>query len=524
MKIKETREYIKDVAKLFEIDGSLGLAKMVFSVSYIVGIITYWLIMVLGLTNSDGICEGLTYYQGGDWASSNGRWALRLWNYCTSHNIVMPVFVVIMYIFCIATSVVLITKMWQIKNNVMIAVMAMIMVASPAIIGQMTYIYMSLAYACACLLAVAYVYLNEKCDSWVILGGSSILLACSIGFYQSYIGVACVLAIMSLFLKIIDAKKMFRISDVVRYVVTGCLGCVIYLIVFQIDLNIHHLQPASRVGEMGTASIIELLPQSIINSYQTFVSYFSDTMLHRNIMYAVFFVILAVFIFERLWELYKQKKYIEIAVMFAILFLLLPAANFIIFITPNSGMYLLMEYQMVLIFPFCFAVMQRRKQSSINNLLEIVNCALTIVLSWTFVISGNATYKCYDLSYKHINFETSQILSDIYDLDEYSPGKPIVFAGFTNEDVLRSNVQTYKYALWLTDNVVYWLDLHGARNARYHYLLNYFGIDGGYFSEDEYREIIYQEEFQHMNIWPKDNSIKEINGKIVVKLSDNPPQ
>lgn len=53
--------------------------------------------------------------------------------------------------------------------------------------------------------------------------------------------------------------------------------------------------------------------------------------------------------------------------------------------------------------------------------------------------------------------------------------------------------------------------------------MNYFGIDGGYFTDDEYISIINSDEFKDMSVWPYDNSIKMIQGNAVVKFTDAPP-
>mgnify|MGYP004576137865 FL=1 len=114
-------------------------------------------------------------------------------------------------------------------------------------------------------------------------------------------------------------------------------------------------------------------------------------------------------------------------------------------------------------------------------------------------------------------------LKDVYSLDDYEKDEtPIIFAGFPNDFTLRENMPLYKYTIELYPNVIFWQDMTGVVSNRYNYLINCFGIDAGGISDEDYLRLMESQEFYEMNVWPKKNSIRMIDGYAVIKYSNNP--
>ena len=124
---------------------SCKLSCKVLVSTIISALISYYFMIVDGYTCPDGICEGLTYYTNGDWALAGcGRWAIRYVNELTC-NIVIPLYVVLMYCLCIWLSVVLLSKLWKLSDGAVIILGAM-MIATPTVAGQMGYPYTAVAF------------------------------------------------------------------------------------------------------------------------------------------------------------------------------------------------------------------------------------------------------------------------------------------------------------------------------------------------------------------------------------------
>lgn len=224
-------------------------------------------------------------------------------------------------------------------------------------------------------------------------------------------------------------------------------------------------------------------------------------------------------------KLYKERRYLNIFIVVILLPFIPVGANFTEIIIPGSVNYIVMHYQYVLVIPFFISIAEHIDLKGQTVHLFKATIYITCCLAaWTYVISANATYTCYKLSYNHINFETSLVLSEIYKLQDYVPSETaIIFAGFPNADELVEEINTYKYAIHYTDNPVFWEDINGASHNRQNYLMNYFGVDGKELNREMYAAIINSDEFKEMPIWPMEGSVKMFDGTAVVKFTAYPP-
>ena len=156
-----------------KINTSSKLSLKMFFATMLSALLSYYFMIVDGYTCPDGICEGLTYYTNGDWALAGcGRWAIRYVNELTC-NIVIPLYVVLMYCLCIWLSVVLLSKLWKLSDGAVIILGAM-MIATPTVAGQMGYPYTAVAYAIACVTSVGAVYFMFRCKTILGVIGSTL--------------------------------------------------------------------------------------------------------------------------------------------------------------------------------------------------------------------------------------------------------------------------------------------------------------------------------------------------------------
>jgi len=210
-------------------------------------------------------------------------------------------------------------------------------------------------------------------------------------------------------------------------------------------------------------------------------------------------------------------------VAFCIITMLIPPMlNIVAIVIPYREMSTLMCYQMVLIIPFMLALMERIDVNW-GKVLQMITCLICVAIAWTYVISANTTYRCYELSNRRIHLETSSILMRVLAMPEYEEGKKILFAGFVDDGELRNAYPQFWNAIDMPDNVVYWENVVGINGCRRGYLLETFGVDPGYLTPQEYNMVIQSEEFQKLENFPAENSMAEIENIIVVKISDDYP-
>lgn len=490
----------------------------------LIGVLAYYLIVLKDFQNPDAYLEGFLLYDNAVWATACGRWLLRYLELGT-FNVVMPLFVVMGYLACTAVSVCLTLRLLRIEKMWSVIGVSAVMTAAPAVIDQLTYTYMALAYSFSMLLCVLWLFFAERRGKtgWGI--AASFCLCMALGLYQAYIGAAVGLAVIMLVLKAHDDgvdKKWF--GSLFRYLWTGFLGAVFYLIAMKAD-TVFYSQPLSnRAENVGFLDMLTKFPKRFLYTYQCFIEYIKDWRMKRNLMYALLLLLLIAVAVIAIVRLLRQKKWKECVVIVTLLLLLPPALNCIAFICTDDPVRNLMTHQTVLIMPFCLSLWERCHIKKVALYLELMTAALCILIGWTYVVNANMTYRCWDLSNRRIRFVSEDILSRVMKMPEYSDGKRIVFAGFIEDSTLRENYyMLYQYAIGLPESVVWWKNPGGLYTTQKYLLMN-FGLDSGTFLWDEYIAAIDSEEFAVMEVYPAQSSIAEINGIIIVKLSENPPR
>ena len=497
--------------------------KYVFFSTFSVGIGCYFLLMIYGYTCPDGLIEGLYYYVNADWALANGRWATRYLNFLVGHNVVIPFIVVLLYCFVIALAVIIISRLFRINKATHLILISAIMIASPSIIAQLTYTYMALAYGMAFLCSVLYCYLTRKGIGYSIIG--VICLTVAMGLYQSYLGAAVLLIILVSVYDLFLGKSIKScVLQLIKYGITGISACILDIIEYKSEIYLRKVHEASRSASFSLKLILSSLGTSLRNSYDWFGEYFTDHMLRRNILYILLAVCVVIVLLDLFLIEFRRKHFTEIFLIMLFLVAVPPAANVIGILVPYHPVGLLMRYHYVLVIPFIFALLELVHNDALKIVTEWIISMSVFILIYTYALSANASFMCWKISYNIMSNQTTMILSDIFELEEYHMNKTkILFAGFPNDHTSRSKLGIYQYAIGLTNNVAYWDGWNGVSNSRYHYLLDYYGIDAGFFSQDEYLKIIESVEFDSMPIWPRSGSVKMLKDIVVVKLTEIPP-
>lgn len=489
-------------------------------------LLIYGTMVACEVTHSDGPIEGLYYYHNADWASACGRFMTRYASALTG-NVITPILAVVEGIFFLCLSTYFIVKMWDMQKTIWIVLTCFLLLSTPAIIALYPFTHVFALYCLSIFFSILYVFCILKLPGPFSVCVSSLLLACSLGLYQSYIGVAAACAVGCLILSLVDGRPFLYIRRLfVRFLAAGVAGSLLYLLLMKLDLTFRHLEAADRTTSVSVFEILRSLPQQILVAYKTFFSSYLDATLNRRWFYLFLFALFFLIILHWTISFIREKEYRRL-IYCAFFTLIFPLATnlIVLIITLDSQSFLIrMRYSTVLIFPLAFAIIQRTKANNWFSWTKLGCVILSAVIFWTYVISANATAKAYDLCYRHCYFETSEILSDIYDLPDYEKGDRIILAGFCSYDDLRNNLPVlFQYAIEFPQNPVSPQDMNGIMNSRKGYLLNYFGIDAGNVSYDEYTALVTSEEFESMPLWPSEGSVAKINGIVVVKISEDPP-
>ncbi|MBR2534193.1 MAG: glucosyltransferase domain-containing protein [Erysipelotrichaceae bacterium] len=502
----------------FRIKESYSCALIGLGLSTMAGILAYNLYFIYGYTNADGIIEGLTAFSNATWIISGcGRWLLAIL-FSISGNIVMPLPAVLGYCFLTWLSSYIIMKTWKMESCLSAALLSLTMAVTPASIIHFTYNAVAFPYAIALTLSAFYVYAvfqYKGVFGWLI---PVICITCGLGIYQSYLGFSAALFLMTMVISLRQGMDLRKILEkATKALVCAFAGAVLYYIALQLLYLVTGLHASSRMADLSVGRIIFSLPSSIVNSYKQYFRFFSDRILQRHIIYLIIFILLMVTVFKRF-----REKNIRVILLSLFCIALIPvASNVVCLIMPNAEYSTSMTYQNILIIPFLIAMIEPDQ----NRIIKPITAFLCIFLVWTYIVSANATFHCFRLSYDYTYSQMSQVVYDIEHHEEYKPNEtPVIVAGFFDDTILRSQIKTYRYAVDLPDNPVFWKTRTGVTYNRQKYFMNYFGLDFKDVEYDEYLKVVSSDEYAQMNVWPKENSIAKIGQYLVVKISAELPE
>lgn len=479
---------------------------------------SYSAFIVNGFVCPDGILEGLHTYINRDWAIGGcGRWFLALVNMAHA-NLVFQWLTIIECVLTNWLSAHMINKIIGNNNKYLYYISCALFSVIPPIIAACGYIYLAFPYCLSILLSILFVYLNLQ-DKYLLSLLASVSLGLAMGCYQAQIGVAVGLTIIGTIKKIIDEDK-----DVPKYfivsIISGFVGAIVYFAGLKICLSVFHIKLSARAAEFSISPIFSNFFKRFIEMYKIFFSVYLDPKLKRSYVYLVLLIVAILEIIGLVVKMLKDKKYLSLIIIL-VLILLLPAffyivgillpdekVNFLLWVPGYVAIFFVIFLKDFLIFDW-------------HKITTVLTAMCLLFLSWTFVLSANATFDSYRLSYNVYKERFSSALDKVFELDGYKLNETkIVVIGFPDDNVLRDNLNLYYYGEHLHFNFMYWGDSNLDPRVTYQYLLNEFGVDAGVLEYEEYHEFKHSEECKNMPTWPEQGYVQMINDCAVIKFSD----
>lgn len=265
---------------------------VIIASAILTGFFSYFYLMVDGYTCPDGIIEGVYYYINSDWALRNGRWAIRYLLLILGNYVVVPFLIVLVYCICVGVAAILLSRLWHISYTGHVILLTGMMVASPVVIEQLTYTYMSLAYSFALLFSVLYCsLLYEGSRKKKLIG--IFVLAVSMGLYQSYTGAALMCVLFTLVLDLLNEEKVYTVfKRAINYAITFALAYMINTIEYKVELKLRNLPAGARLAAFDYREIFTSFRTTIPTAYLKFFHYFKDDMMCRKYLYMIFFAVI----------------------------------------------------------------------------------------------------------------------------------------------------------------------------------------------------------------------------------------
>ena len=500
----------------------------IFLITLIVSLIVHFQLYALMITGPDTLINSM-YHNPNKWEVMLLRFGLVCIQFLKG-NVVSPVLSTLISSIFLAIIVNLVIDIFKIENKYFKYLLAIIFAVAPNFSATLTFFYCSDAYMLGMLLATLSVYLLRKYkDKNYMILVSSFLLMFSIAMYQTYISIALVLCIATLILDILnkkEAKEIFRFS--LRSIIMIIIGIFLFYITAHIVLAISGLHASSYGGadSIGIKTILTI-PEHIAESYQSFFSYFftdkmiPNTIWGTNIFYAIIF---AVAIIACINVVSKNKIWRKIA--FIGFVLILPICFGIIeIIATSTDIHILMACSMIYIFPIFFSILENMKKGKMANVLKWITIICTISICWIYIWQDNASYISIKAMQNQTILTAERILTRIEELDGYTKEMPVLpIGGFGgNEYFNRKNADTEARKIFdrswgfiSNNSTIWWGNLDSWRKVLYEYL----GANVKLISRSASEDIFETDEYKTMKYYPDKDSIKIINGTVVVKLSD----
>ena len=508
--------------------------RIAFITAIVVGIITHITMMTETIMSQDGIWNSMQYSRAGDWVIALGRWGIELAGRLNNF-VAIPSITTMLCLFLMAVSTVFIVDIFNFKSKYSALFTGMIMVVSPCLTATMLYVYTSVAYCVNMLLAILaiwFIYKFKYKKIGIVI--SALCFMFSLSIYQSYMGVTVGLCIMLSIIELL--KDNSKIKDVFinigKTVLAVLSGGILYYILTMLILNLTGIDMATYKGaeSFGIKEIFASLGTNILNTYKNFVEFFFkdvivyNTNYRRDIWYILFFMGFIVTFIVKLAKLKVESKKEKIfkIVLASLMVLLMPIGlNIINIIAVGTEIYALTATQMILVIPFVLAIVESLEILNSIKWIILISC---MCICGTYYLSDSASYSALKLTYNQAYSSTMRVFDRIETTPGYEKDMPLLLAGIIGNNNYPRTMNLYGYTIGeLANNTVFHGTYGGQIGTWINYMRVFFGLDIQMCDPDTYYRIVTGEDYKDMEMFPAEDSIRIIDGVVVVKLSEEPP-
>lgn len=528
LKIMAPEEALEKFLKWFDTNKKIG-----FIVALVVGLITHITMITETIMSQDGLWNSMEYFRPGEWEISIGRWGIVIVERLIQF-IAIPTINTVLCILMVAITAVLIIDLLDLKSKVSSIFTALALVLTPTLVVTLLYIYTAFAYCFNLLISSLVIWFLYRFKHKKV--GAVFAILCfmfSLSIYQGYVGVTVGLCMMISILDLLknkDIKDIFK--NIGKTILVVIIGGVLYLGVTKIILTVSNIETSNynNANAISISGIISGLGTSIIQTYKDFGTFFfgNDIIVNANytrgFIYGAFFVTVVLGITSVIMNIKEANKKVKIGkISLIILFvLLLPIGlNVIDIIASGSQMYALTSVQMILIIPFAFAIFELLNKYMLIKWFAILSC---FGVMWTYYLADNTSYAALKLTYNQAYSSTMRVFDRIETTPGYEKDMKLCLAGIIGNNNYPRTINLYGYTIGeLANNTVFHGTYGGQIGTWINYMRVFFGLDIQMCDPDTYYRIVTGEDYKDMEMFPAEDSIRIIDGVVVVKLSEEPP-
>lgn len=477
------------------------------------------------IQNVQGV--GITY--------TSGRWFLPFMGKLFSEYSLPFVNGIISLIF-ITFSVILILKIYDIRNSLFSILISGIIVTFPTVSSAFAFMFTADCYMVSFALSLLSVYICKKYPRFGFLPASS-CVCFSIAIYQAFLSVTIIsvitLFIIDLFFNKPTIKKLF--INYYKYVLSVFIGYILYTIALKISLKLtgqalSEYQGLNSVGLLSLPEFVSAIKINILKLISLFgfeLSGIEGRTQAIGIYTVLNLAFLLLFALIVIYCIIREKKYKNplISLIIAGSFALIPFSICLFRYFSTEVVYdTLMMFSAVFLYLMFIIIIAKSQHSS--RIISLIKSASVIVICCLITyntINANVNYFYMDMRYERTFNLASDILDDICETPEYLSETDKVAVWGANAKLLQNDHEYNPTLPFIRGSE----DTHNVLISQRHYKVfwfNFFGMDINTATADEVYEISKTEEFKNMPCYPQKGYIKCINKIIVVKLCEEEQQ
>lgn len=415
---------------------------------------------------------------------------------------------------------ILLCRLFRITERKSIILLSGIVVGFPTIPSLFAYIHITDVYVLSILVAVFSIYcINCLKKQWFAILAGGLLLCFSIGLYQANLAFAILCVILFLINRIlcgIDNKEFGKL--ILKNILSGILGAVLYVISFKIALVWagRVLTDYMGIDQVGKFEI-KNIPSDVIKCYKSFFQFFigySEKLQFFSVLNIITFVLIGILLIGCIWKKKLYKKLVQFAFIFLSV-LLFPCICYCLYFTsPGLGAYhRLMEYSLIFVYIILvFGADQIKKK---NHIWKLVAEGTLVLVIYDFIMLSNIAYQDMQQSYEYNMALLNRITDRIEQTDKFSQeSRQIMVTGVVTADYDGPHWEAYGPELT-------GISVGPYMSSEYHYAFVlgwYFGYDFEVVDADIRKDILRSAEYVEMSEWPLKDSVKVIDGVVIIKF------
>lgn len=482
-----------------------------FMTVLVLGLAAHLPVMIHDWPNHDGLAS--MYFDQN--MITSGRWFLTVACGFSSYFTIPWVIGILSLVFLGIGSAALI-EFLEIHDTVWIILICGMLVVFPALCSTYAYIFTADGYMMALALVFFAVFCTARYRRGYLAGG--IALAFSMGIYQSYLAFAIILSLYGCVMILLEkGTAKIKLFSMLRYLIMGVIGVGLYFVILHGLLLLEGKQLASYQGiNSMTSTSGKSVTGSVVQIYHDFVAFTGKgNVLYNNVFSLSALVLLAGAVLVICLQNGYLKSLKGWLTVLALAVILPVATNMILIISPGVTYHLLMRYQWVLypilMVAFCVRYGQDARSAWVQWPLLIA--AAVLVLNYT--VTDNIAYSNLSKKYEKTYAYCLRMADRMEQTDGYYSGMPVAMIGVQNKTNFPETDITGQVTsdmIGMTGDYLVYTDKNYQA-----FMKNYLGVTINLVSDQEMEAIYQSKEYQALDSFPGQNSMKVVNGILYIK-------